>query len=197
MSSEIESRERLSALLDGEVADSDLDQILREFDEKPRLRADWDRLCRSRAAIEGIDVSTHVDICDGVMAAVRESGMSEKVVPLLPRRRSWVQPRTIGIAAAASIAAVATVTSIRLHQAAPQQVAAAAPAAVVAQAVPVAVPVTAAAPIAAEIDPDSQSMLDDFVIEHSNYRVVQMGSSLSYARFAAHTAEFRPNDGQP
>jgi negative regulator of sigma E activity len=203
-SSQIESRERLSALLDGEVTDAELNQILRELDERPSLRESWNRLCRARAVMEGVDVSSHVDICSGVMAAVRESGgiserAAEKVVPLKPRRHGWSPWRTLSIAAAASIAAVATVISVRLHQgsleegAATPVAAAVAPAAAVAAAAPSAITVPTAA---AAIDPDSQNLLDDFVIEHSNYRVVQMGPPLSYARFAAHTVTFSPDDGQ-
>jgi negative regulator of sigma E activity len=202
-SSQIESRERLSALLDGEVTDAELNQILRELDERPSLRESWDRLCRARAVMEGVDVSAHVDICSGVMAAVRQSGgtsemVAEKVVPLKPRRHGWSPWRTLSIAAAASIAAVATVISFRLHQssleegAAPSVATRVVPTASVAAAAPSAITV----PTAATIDPDSQNLLDDFVIEHSNYRVVQMGPPLSYARFAAHTATFSPDDGQ-
>jgi negative regulator of sigma E activity len=202
-SSQIESRERLSALLDGEVTDTELNQILRELDERPSLRESWGRLCRARAVMEGVDVSSHVDICSGVMAAVRHSGgipemAAEKVVPLRPRRHGWSPWRTLSIAAAASIAAVATVISVRLHQASLEPGAAPPVAAVNTPAVSVAaaVPEATTVPTAATIDPDSQNLLDDFVIEHSNYRVVQMGPPLSYARFAAHTATFSPNDGQ-
>jgi negative regulator of sigma E activity len=60
------------------------------------------------------------------------------------------------------------------------------------QLVPVALKETALS----QVDPDSARTLDDYVIEHSNYRIGSgFGGSLGYARFAAHTADLRTVGG--
>jgi len=44
--------------------------------------------------------------------------------------------------------------------------------------------------------PCDLAVLRDFLMDHSN-SVGGVGGTLRYARFAAHTAEYRPQEGQP
>jgi negative regulator of sigma E activity len=223
-------------LLDGEVGAGELDRIMQDLSQSPRLWASWDRQCRARAAVEGVDVARHVDICSGVMAAVASMAAPQPVAaaqPALPpprqaerlavgtqRRRSAWRRRAYGLAAA-SMAAVAVLTTVRVREepeagaalmtaSAPMAAPTAAPQLVAAHMPASALPTMAASSVStaldvgaddgndspAVLDADSQQMLDDLLIEHGNYRMVQMGGSLSYARFAANTAVFRPNSGQ-
>jgi hypothetical protein len=48
-----------------------------------------------------------------------------------------------------------------------------------------------------QLDADSARQLNDYMMEHSNYRAEQgMGGSLSYARMAVRTADYRPASEQ-
>jgi negative regulator of sigma E activity len=196
MSSESECSELLSALLDGEIAGAELDRLLENLDKSEALRERWRRMCAARAAREGLRVNPRQDLCAGVMAALAGApvpAQDQRVVPL-PQRQRDVRRPALGLAAAASIAAVAVAVALRVHSPAPD--------ALVAVNTPVpggseaADAAASAETDVARLDADSARRLDDYVIEHSNYRAGGMGGPLSYARFAAHTAEYQPVDGQ-
>jgi negative regulator of sigma E activity len=194
-----ESNERLSALLDGELMDAELEQLLSELETSDALRARWQRMCVAQAARKGVQVTPKVDISAGVMAAIAGApapARDTRVVPLpLQRssaparmpRREWLP--AMGLAAAASLVAAVAVTSLRTHAPGATSAIALAPAASNVQAV------TAVAD-AAQLDAEAARQLDNLVIEHANYRGGGVGGALGYARVAAHTADYQTVNGQ-
>lgn len=224
------SEELLSALLDGECTPAEAEAALAAIERSPALKARWSRMCLTRDALAGVRVARpSPDFAAGVMAAIAAEApadSSPKVVPMrrpavvaqplpasLPqravaRRGRW-QP-VAGLAAAASIAAVAVVGG-RAFLSSPVDGGLAA--------VPVATPVQlaanpdlvrisadgeisgAAAQDAAgtrwtQLDSETARQLNDYLLEHSNSRAdAGMGGSLGYARLAVRTADYRPADG--
>jgi len=229
------SEELLSALLDGECTPGEVKRLLDQLEDVPALQQRWTRLCLARDATENTRVrAASVDFCAGVMAAierdqaaepVRSAKANDKVVPLQPRRaaaraaaavpRSRWQPFA-GLAAAASIAAIATVGGYRMLNQPVSGPAAVASAATSAQAVdtasvqaqPVAygaapqqaklVQVSNEEPVEtrwSQLDADTARQLNEYMMEHSNMRAEQgVGSALSYPRMMVRTAEYRPGE---
>lgn len=206
------SQESLSALLDGECSPGELDRLLDELDRSPELKQAYSRLCLSREAREGTRIATgQACICADVMAGLDEAPMpaSDKLVDLDSRR---ARPRPVlarwkplaGFAAAASFGAVAVLVTL------PQTALVAngggsssggfSPEATTA---PVSLPLPAAPRpkglrVASVTTAELQQQEDDlsnYLIEHSNTAASRgMGGTLSYARFAAHNAVYRPQE---
>ena len=226
------SEELLSALLDGECTPGEVKRLLDQLEDVPALQQRWTRLCLARDATENTRVRTaSVDFCAGVMAAIERDRAAEpvrsaKVVPLQPKRavvgaavaavpRSRWQPFA-GLAAAASIAAIATVGGYRMLNQPVSGPAAVASAATSAQAVdtasvqaqPVAygaapqqaklVQVSNEEPVEtrwSQLDADTARQLNEYMMEHSNMRAEQgVGSALSYPRMMVRTAEYRTGE---
>ena len=203
------SQETLSALLDGECTPEELDRLLDQMDRSPDLKSAYSRLCLSREAREGTRIaSEQACICAGVMAGLDEAPLpaSDKLVDLDSRRpsRRAVLARwkpVAGFAAAASFGAVAMLVTLPQTALVAQHGEAApgfSPAAVTA---PVSLPLPSARPqglravsaSAAEIQQMQEDDLSNYLIEHSNTAASRgMGGTLSYARFAAHNAVYRP-----
>lgn len=178
------SQESLSALLDGECTEAQLEALLQELERSPELKASWRRQCIARDSLRGQSLKTRpLDLSAGVMAAIAAEPVSAKVVPIRARR----QPRPLwqsvtGLSMAAGLAAVAVALGVnygRLPGAA-DTAGAALQASAAAQLQPVAYTQNVAA------DED----LRNYLIEHSNTLADRgVGGALSYARFAAHTGE--------
>ncbi len=209
------SQETLSALMDGECSAAELDAILTEFESSADTRERWSRMCLTRDALAGTSTKTaNKDICSNVMAAILAEPMvaaepqSSTVVqlPILRATRSrWQQP-LIGLAAAASIAGAVVLGGNSLLS---QQVDGTAsttaandsdgPAATQRASIRT-TDVASGEPIETrwgQLDNESARQLSDLMMEHSNYRAEQgMGGSLSYARMAVRTADYRPASEQ-
>ena len=207
------SEELLSALLDGECTQRELEQILAALEKSPALKARWSRMCRTRDMASGTRILPFaLGVTAKVMAVVNaeEAPVGQrKVVPLrsavLPaasvikrRARRW-QP-LVGLAAAASIAAVVVVGG---HSLLAQPVVGAAQLATVNAAQPAATQLAAGnstEPVETrwtQLDAASARQLDDYLMEHSNSRAeAGMGGSLSYARLAVRAADYHPADEQ-
>lgn len=203
------SQETLSALLDGECTPEELDRLLDQMDRSPDMKQAYSRLCLSREAREGTRITQEQPcICAGVMAGLDEAPLpaSDKLVDLDSRRpsRRAVLARwkpVAGFAAAASFGAVAMLVTLPQTALVAQHGEAApgfSPAAVTA---PVSLPLPSARPqglravsaSAAEIQQMQEDDLSNYLIEHSNTAASRgMGGTLSYARFAAHNAVYRP-----
>lgn len=203
------SQETLSALLDGECSPEELDRLLDQLDRSPEMKEAYSRLCLSREAQEGTRITREqACICAGVMAGLDEAPLpaSDKLVDLDSRRANrraalarW-KPLA-GFAAAASFGAVAMLVTLPQTAMVAGQGEVApgfAPAAVTA---PVSLPLPSARPqglravsaSAAEIQQIQEDDLSNYLIEHSNTAASRgMGGTLSYARFAAHNAVYRP-----
>lgn len=181
------SQESLSALLDGECSDQELDALLDELDRSPELKALWSRQQVARHARAGVPIR-QVDICAAVMARLDEAPDAghAKVVELARRRPRLAWRPVAGLAAAASVAAVAVTLGLNFGTV---QTAGAPAANDVATAAPVAglQPVAYGAPTDnAVVDED----LRNYMIEHSNSLADRgVGGALSYARFAARAAD--------
>ncbi len=199
----IQVHESLSALLDGECGPDDLDRLLDEMERDPALKAAWSRMCQAREAQEGTRMAREqACICDGVMArldAPAVAGPSAKVValtapPVARKQFDW-KPWS-GWAVAASVAVVAVALNLGGNDArapndlnpgfAPQ----------VSSPVSIPLPTQRARNLqAVSLTPDEQAADEDlrnYLIEHSNALADRGMGTLSYARFAAHTAELRP-----
>lgn len=189
-------KDSISALVDGECSPDELDRILDEMERSPELKASWSRLCLVRDAHEGIGIrKSQPCICAGVMARLdaQERSSSSRVVPLVaaPRLRAYWKPLA-GLAAVASIAAVAVVLNLQ-QQSGAVPVPGFAPQA----GSPVNLPAAGGRPgslqlVSASPDEIQRPVLDDdlrqYLIEHSNALADRgMGATLSYARFAAHS----------
>jgi negative regulator of sigma E activity len=198
-------QDSLSALLDGECSSAELDQLLDEMERSPELAAQWSRLCMARDAQAGTRIAAgQADFCSRVMAQLdaAPAAVDAKVVDLAVRRAARA-PRlaafwkpAIGFAAAASVGAAA----IMLIQ--PQAEPTAVPASAGLVANGTVAGWSAAAPalrtVSAE-DTAHAQMLREYLMDHSSAVADEgVGGTLRYARFAAHTAEYRSDpDAQP
>lgn len=233
------SDELLSAMLDGECTPGELKRLLDSLEQSPALKQRWSRMCLVREAMQGTQVragkAAPADFCAGVMAAIAKEqdaapvhtpGKAPSKVVAMPVRRpaaaaaanaSRWQP-VAGLAAAASIAAVAAVGGYRWisqpvgvpgglaantvpasSPVAEQAVAYTGGAPGVAQPRLVAVSTAAAEePVEtrwSQLDADTARQLGEYMMEHSNMRADQgMGGSLSYPRMMLHTAEYRSGE---
>lgn len=193
------AKDSLSALLDGECSPAELNRILEDMERSPDLKQAWSRLCLARDAGEGVRVRQGQScICSAVMANLDPPSVSvvDRVVPRRMRgrvRRAW-KP-AMGLALAASVAAVAVVLNVRdtgpavLPGVAGPQFASEA-SLPMAQRRPRYLQTVAAGPTAA--DGVRRAAIDDelrsYLIEHSNTLAGRgMGATLPYARFAAHS----------
>lgn len=208
------SDELLSAMFDGECSPEEVERALAAIEASPLLKARWSRMAAGRDALAGTRIrAPKPDFSAGVMAAIlADTAPAEtaapKVVPLrrpaaapvvaapVPvRARRW-QP-VAGLAAAASITAMAVVVgnNILSRPIAGSGIALNATEASVEA--PVLTPVSTAAaetPWVA-IPASSARRLNDYLMEHSNARSESgMGGSLSYARLAVRSADYRPAD---
>lgn len=201
--------ESLSALLDGECTPAELDRLLDELGDSPDLMQEWSRQCAAREAREGTRIAVdQACICAGVMARLDEMPeelATPKVVELASRRKPAVfgwKPLA-GLAAAASVAAVAVTLSLPARKAAEGGFSAQAD--LLPQAVtttPVSLPLLrrGAKLQSVSLRPDEieqREELNNLLLEHSGSMAEQgMGGTLRYARFAAHTADYRPAAGE-
>lgn len=187
-------QETLSALLDGECTPAELDRLLDEMDRDPTLKARYSRMILARDARQNTRVrSAEIDFSAAVMAALDtepEHKDSSKVLTFQRRSPNFWRPLA-GLALAAGMGAVA-VLAIR-PQTAPLPAA-----------LPLSTQQAPAETLSAEAvevanhrwprpDEDNAEQLNNYLIAYSQSRAQQgMGGTLGYARFAAHTAEYRP-----
>lgn len=183
-------KDSLSALLDGECSGPELDRLLDELARSPELAQQWSRLCLAREARKGTQVRADQPcICAGVMDQLDAVPVGN-VVDLAVHRasrpamtRAW-KP-LVGFAAAASMGAAAVYfvqpnyeplrsSGSNLASAWNQDVA-------------------VAPRVVSSGDEAYAQMLSEYLMDHSNAIANEgMGGTLRYARFAAHTAEYRP-----
>lgn len=222
------SEELLSALLDGECSPGEVKRLMDELEASPALKQRWTRMCLVREALEGVRVpAVSAGFCAGVMAAISleqaaPAPQPAKVVAMPARRRGTAAKASrwqpfVGLAAAASIAAVAAIGGYRwLNQpvGAPVQTASLAPTAAsagvqpVASATPSESPQARLVPVSAtgggdelvetrwsQLDSETARQLSEYMMEHSNMRAEQgVGGALSYPRMTLRTAEYRSGE---
>ncbi|MFT4046510.1 MAG: sigma-E factor negative regulatory protein [Solimonas sp.] len=184
------SQESLSVLLDGECSDQELDALLDALERSSELKASWSRLHVAREARGGLRIR-QVDITAAVMAQLDQApdASRAKVVELTRRRKPLAWRPLAGLAAAASVAAVAITLGSNFGAVPAAGGGAAATAEAPAanlRTVALTSPAGNAETGNAEIDDD----LRNYMIEHSNTLADRgVGGALSYAGFAARTAD--------
>lgn len=173
------SQEHLSALLDGECSGQELDGLLDALDRDPSLKQDWIRLCQARDLRAGrSELHPMPDICAAVMARLHEPSETEShpnVVDLVARRARPLWKPLAGLAAAASVAAVAFLAGVNFtSKDGTAGMEAAQPLAV------------SGHMVASNSTNDDD--LDRYVMEHNNSLAEQGmgGGTLRYARMAAY-----------
>ena len=206
--------EQLSALLDGECTAEELDLLLEEMERSPELKARWSRLCLARDTRDGTRYTKEQTcICAGVMAQLDRvpAELARPNVVELRRPRAMLVKQAIGWAVAASVATVALLVGVNGHDASGLAVN-------VASVSPGVVPATESVSylgspqqqdgnlqtVALRSNGEQQWQdagddLDSYLMEHTSSVAEQgmgMGGTLRAARFAAHSAAYRP-DGQP
>ncbi|MGH8519340.1 MAG: sigma-E factor negative regulatory protein, partial [Panacagrimonas sp.] len=98
----------MSALLDGECSDKELDHVLAEFERDPALREQFSRQILAREAREGTRLrATNFDFPAKVLAALQDERPGAVVVPLKSRVRQLPWKAATGLAAAAAVGAMA------------------------------------------------------------------------------------------
>jgi len=157
--------EQLSALVDGEISERELDALLARMRKQPELRAQWGRYNLISDALHK-NLPRRLD--HGLQARVAEALAAEPVL-LAPKRRHktvgpWIR-QTAGLAVAASVTAVAILGFQALH--APEVA-------------PVAVAVAPAAPAAEEA-------LDPYLVNHNEHAVsAGVHGMLPYVHLVGH-----------
>jgi negative regulator of sigma E activity len=180
--------ESLSALLDGECSPSELDAALAALERDPALRERFSRLVLAQEAGRGLRIrAANLDFAGRVAAGLKPEAAPGNVVPLW--RRPGLAARTfVGLAAAASVAAVAVLALKPGRQA------------------PATGPQTAAAPAgetvadaAHPVSPmdEGNAQLRNYLMTYSQSRAQHgVGGSLGYARYAAYTGQRPQPDGE-
>ncbi|MCC2655913.1 MAG: hypothetical protein K0Q76_1021 [Panacagrimonas sp.] len=202
-------QESLSALLDGECTGPELDRLLDELERSPTMGEQWSRLCMAREARAGTRIGGQQRcICADVMSSLdaAPAAADAKVVDLAvhragravarrPRVASFWKP-AVGFAAAASVgaAAVMYLQPQRGGVAEPGVGLGTASIATMGPADPNLRTVGAS-----DVENAHAQMLREYLMDHSNAVADEgVGGTLRYARFAAHTAEYRSQtDEQP
>lgn len=205
-------QDSLFALLDDECTGAELDRLLERIERDPGLGQQWSRLCMARAASAGTRIAAgQPDICLGVMAALdaAPAAVDAKVVDLAAHRAgrrsriASIWKPAVGFAAAASVGAAAVM--FVQPQAGPDRAVGGE-----ASLVSAGIGTTRAGAsgirlgqpelrtVSAADDAHAQ-MLREYLMDHSNAIADEgVGGTLRYARFAAHTAEYRSQtDEQP
>lgn len=185
------THETLSVLLDNECSAEELDRLLDQMEKDPAIGAQYSRMVLVRESQNSRIRAADPGFADRVLAALDQAEQAPRstVLPFrLPSRvlRQYLAPAA-GLAMAAGFGALAflTLRPEAVSPAAENQVALADSAALD--------PADTAGQQWDQLDPVDAERLNAYLIAYSQSRAQQgMGSTLGYTRFAAHTAEYRP-----
>lgn len=198
----------LSALLDGECSKEELDRVLAELERSPDVARQWSRLCLSRDVREGVQLrSAGACICGDVMNRLDTApAPADATVIDLAARQASRQSATrvlhnpiwkplVGFAAAASMGAAAVfLLQPQADTIDPDRQ----------MGIPAAgtlahwqsSPTPAVQTVVLSEDQAHADELHQYLMDHSSAVAGEgLGSTLRYARFAAHTADYRPEPG--
>lgn len=195
-------QDSLSALLDGECTGPELDRLLDELERSPELGRQWSRLCMAREAQAGTRIAAQQPcICNDVMSRLdpQPQAAGGKVVDLAVHKATQQAGRAarrplastlggywkpaVGFAAAASMGAAAMMFVQPRSEPAPGGYASSGTLANWSGA-------TREVQTVSAQDEAHAQMLREYLMDHSNAIADEgVGSTLRYARFAAHTAE--------
>lgn len=196
------SKHLLSAAVDAAATDLEWDALLAAAERDPAVMVEWSCIWQWRDARDGVTLAAGADFCSGVMAAIAaDKPLSSNVVTLPTRAvaapaskaraaRSW---RTLVplSAAAGVVAAVLFVGGLRgpSNDIPSSQVSASSGTVATTP-----VSFNSTENIAAVSDTAKAAILNAYLMEHSNSLAERsMGGTLANARFAARTADYRPD----
>lgn len=203
------SNQLLSAAVDAAATEAEWNALIEAAGNDDEVMAEWSRLWASRDARDGVTISSAAagrDFCSGVMAAIA----NEKPLPsnVLPFKPAASQPATVPArvrsarnwrtlvplsAAAGVVAAVLFVGGLRGPGSEGGAAMTAGNKAAVTGTTPASWSATEGANVVAEDDAKA-AILNAYVMEHSNSLAERsMGGTLANARFAARTADYRPD----
>ncbi|MES2885776.1 MAG: hypothetical protein V4709_13295 [Pseudomonadota bacterium] len=193
------SKQLLSAAVDAAATEAEWIALIDAVGEAPELKAEWSRIWASRDAREGVVLKASPDFSAGVMAAIAaEKSLPSNVVSLRRKAEPALARRSLNwrtlvplSAAAGVVAAVMVVGGMRQlssDEAVPLITSNASQLATT--------PVNVASNEGAAELPDAAkaAILNAYLMEHSNSLAERsMGGTLANARFAARTADYRPD----
>lgn len=198
------SKEVLSVAVDNAATAAEWDALLEAVGRDPEITAEWSRLWEWRDARDGVTVTSGMDFCSGVMAAIaREKPLPSNVVSMPQRSapqpaartqkvaRSWrtLVPLSAAAGVVAAVLVVGGYQSLSTEGAAPPQIASS-------NEILATTPVSFAASerVGTQQDAAKSAILNAYLMEHSNSLAERsMGGTLANARFAARTADYRPD----
>lgn len=185
--------EKVSALMDGDLAGSDVQDVIHDLKQSAELRQCWERYHLIGDALRNnLPPVVRHDLASRISAAI-EADTSQPlptVVPFVSRQKNKPAPFFLkplaGLAIAASVAAVAVVSFDMGGDVAPAvQTMAAAPAQMQGvNRLPVSV-----TPLVVD-EAAAQSRLNDYLVNHSQYSTVMQGEMLPSARIVG----YNPNE---
>ncbi len=185
--------EKVSALMDGDLAGSDAQDVIHDLKQSAELRQCWERYHLIGDALRNnLPPVVRHDLASRISAAI-EADTSQPlptVVPFVSRQKNKPAPFFLkplaGLAIAASVAAVAVVSFDMGGDVAPAvQTMAAAPAQMQGvNRLPVSV-----TPLVVD-EAAAQSRLNDYLVNHSQYSTVMQGEMLPSARIVG----YNPNE---
>lgn len=194
------SKQLLSAAVDAAATEAEWDALLLAVENDPELKAGWSRCWAQRDARDNVALAAPADFCSGVMAAIANEKILPSTVVQMPVRSAppkikaapgW---RTLVplSAAAGVVAAVLLVGGTRtLSTDRGSELIATGGSSNIA-----ATPVNFTAGDQGRSSPDAEkaAILNAYLMEHSNSLAERsMGGTLANARFAARTADYRPD----
>ncbi len=183
------TKEKLSALIDGELEELDERRMFKELAQDPELRGVWERYHLIRAAMtRQLGVLAAGGLPERIMARL-ETEPERAAAPL----RFW--PLAAGFAAAASVAAVA-ILSLQTIQpasgptaASPARLAASVGISNSTTTVASSNPSATVAPVSAAVA-DPEDRLNLYLVGHNEFMpTAGMGGMLPYVRVVAHTQD--------
>ncbi|MDO9451606.1 MAG: hypothetical protein Q7J29_01970 [Stagnimonas sp.] len=198
------SNQLLSAAVDAAATEAEWDALIESVENDPELKAEWSRVWQWRDARDGVTLAAGDDFCSGVMAAIANEKPLPSTVVTMPRRAATVAARParswrtlVPLSAAAGVvAAVLFVGGLRGPASnngsdlATSQVASSGQ-------MLATTPVSfSSAESGGDALPDDAkaAILNAYLMEHSNSLAERsMGGTLANARFAARTADYRPD----
>lgn len=193
------SKQLLSAAVDAAATEAEWDALIDAVGESAELKAEWSRIWAARDAREGVVLKASFDFSAGVMAAIAAEKPLPSNVVSLPRKaepvaarpaRNWrtLMPLSAAAGVVAAVLVVGGMRQLSSDETAPLTSSSASQLATT--------PVNLASNESADVLPDAAkaAILNAYLMEHSNSLAERsMGGTLANARFAARTADYRPD----
>lgn len=194
------SKQLLSAAVDAAATEAEWDALIEAVGETPELKAEWSRIWAARDAREGVVLKAGLDFSAGVMAAIAAEKPLPSNVVSLPRKaakpavarpaRNWrtLVPLSAAAGVVAAVLVVGGMRQLSSDDTAPLTASSSSQLATT--------PVSYASNEGAAVLPDAAkaAILNAYLMEHSNSLAERsMGGTLANARFAARTADYRPD----